>query len=334
MSPTAPLQVVGFAAEPSFGTYTNPNKYAPATATINDAKTATQPAQSRGTRAQVIDVITQLTAGVQINAELIPEVLSTLIAGWFGTGCDTVTGSGGVGFTHTIIPKNALPSYTVEVDNDIFTQALARQVVGNVVDQFSLTLSAAQLVTIQFTTVAQREITPATPGLPSNPTPAISTLIPFDYSLLIASLGGSQTTQLIDATLTGANSVQGVMVSNNQLYVVRIQPNRRKVTFSTTFDFLDSSWYQYWATSAGSAGFAGQGVGGFSLALQTANFIPGTSNPYKVQFNLPNLRPQDQYQINSASDVLQQQLTWSVTQGSAANEINAVIVNSEASALA
>jgi hypothetical protein len=334
MSPTAPLQVVGFAPENAFGVFASPTKFAPATATINDGLTATQPAQSRGTRSQVIDVITQLTAGVQINAELIPEVLSTLIAGWFGVGSDTVSGSGGVGYTHTLLPRNSLPSYSVEVDNDIFTQALARQVVGNVVDQFTLTLAAAQLVTIQFTTVAQREITPATPGLPSTPTPAISTLIPLDYSLLVASLGGSQTTQLIDATLTGANSAAGVMVSNNKLYVVRIQPNRRKVTFSTTFDFLDSSWYSYWATSAGSAGFAGQGVGGFSLALVTANLIPGTANPYKVQYNLPNLRPQDQYQITSASDVLQQQLAWSVTQGSQANEINAVIVNSESAALA
>jgi hypothetical protein len=332
MSPTTPLQVVGFAPETTFGTFAAPTKYAPATATINDGITATTPAQSRGTRSQVIDVITQLTAGVQINAELIPEVLSTLIAGWFGTNSDLLSGSGGVGFTHTLTPQNSLPSYSIEVDNDVYTQVLARQVVGNVVDQFALTLSAAQLVTIQFTTVAQREITPATPGTVTNATPAISTLIPFDYSLLIATAGGPQTTQLIDATLTGANGAQGVMVSNNKLYILRIQPTRRKVTFSTTFDFVDSNWYNYWKSSAGSSGFVPSP--GFALSLVTANNIPGTSNPYKVQFNLPNLRPQDQYQVTSASDVLQQQLTWSITQGAAANEINAIIVNSESTNLA
>ena len=330
--PSQSLQVVGFAKETTYGTFVVPTGYAPATATPNDALTATQPTQSRGTRSQVIDVITQQTAGVQITSQLIPEVLSSLIAGWFGTGSDAKTGSGAVGYTHTLTPQNGLPSYSVEIDNDIYSQVLARQIVGNIIDQFTLTLSASQLVQIAFQTVAQRETTPATPGLPSNPTPAISSLIPYDYSLLVATSAGTTTTQLIDATLTGANQSQPVYLSNNKLYCNRVQPGPRKVTFQTTFDFVDSSWYQYWATSVGSTGFIG--TGGFQMALVTNVNIPGTSNPYKVQFNLPNLRPQDQFALNAASDVLQQQLTWSVTQGSAANEINAVIVNSEAAALA
>lgn len=333
MSPTVSLQVVGFAKETTFGTFAAPTLFAPAVATPNSALTATQPAQSRGTRSQVVDVITQQTSGVQIQSELIPEVLSYLIAGWFGTGSDAKTGSGSVGYTHTLTPTNSLPSYSFEIDNDIYSQVLARQIVGNVIDQFTLTLSASQLVQISFQTLAQRETTPATPGLPSNPTPAVSSLIPYDFSLLVATSAGVTTTQLIDATLTGANQAAPVFVSNNSLYCNRIQANRRKVTFQTTMDFIDSSWYSsYWSQSKGSTGFIG-GTG-FQIALVTNVNIPGTSNPYKVQFNLPNLRPQDQFAINNASDVLQQQLTWSVTQGSAANEINAVIVNSEATTLA
>lgn len=334
MSPTQSLQVIGFAPEATFGTFVAPTKYLPGIATPQDAITVTQPTQSRGTRSQVLDVPTQLTAGLQISAELIPEVMSTLIAGWFGTGCDAMSGNAGIGYTHALTPKNACPSYSIEVDNDIYTQVLARQVVGNFIDQFTLTLSAAQIATMQFNTVAQREITPATPGLPSNPTPVITTLQPMDFSLLLAAAGGPSTVQLIDATLTGANQTQRVQASNGKIWVTRLQATQRKVTFSTTFDFLDTNWYGYWSAmnSSAAAGFVPNP--GFQLSLVTANLIPGTATPYKVQFNLPNLRPQDQYSINAASDVLQQQLAWSVTEGAQANEINAVIVNSESAVLA
>jgi hypothetical protein len=342
MSPTQSLQVIGFAPETVFGTFVAPTKFLPGIATPQDAVTVTQPTQSRGTRSQVLDVATQLTAGIQLSGELIPEVMSTLIAGWFGTGSDAKTGSAGAGYTHTLTPQNGCPSYSIEVDNDVYTQVLARRIVGNIIDQFTLTLSAAQIATMQFNTIAQRESTPATPGLPSNPTPAITTLQPMDFSLVAASLAGTSTTSLIDATLTGTNQTQRVQASNGQLYVTRLQPTQRKVTFSTTLDFIGAGSdpaagtgvYTFWSgvAAGGSGGFIG--AGGFQLALVTANNIPGTSNPYKVLFNLPTLRPQDQYTINAASDVLQQQLAWSVTQGSAANEINAVIVNSESSALA
>lgn len=326
MSPTQSLEVIGFAPEVTPGTFVAPTKFVPGTATINDSITVTQPTQSRGTRSQVLDVPTAIAAGVQISCELIPEVISTLIAGWFGTGSDAKTGSSGAGYTHTLTPQNALPSYSVEIDHDIYTQVLARQIVGNMVDQMTLTLSAQQIATMQFQTVGIRETTPATPGLPSNPTPAITTLQPMDFSLLAATYKGSSTTQLIDATLTCANSVQGVPSSNGHLYVTRLQPTVRKVTFSTSLDFLDTTFYTDWTASSVTSGF--------TLALVTANNIPAASNPYKVQFNLPNLRAQDQFTLNSASDVLQQQLAYSVTVGAAANEVNAVIVNSESTVLA
>lgn len=329
--PTQSLEVIGFSKEVTAGTFVPPAKFVPGTATPNTTKTITRPTQSRGTRSQVLDAVTSLTSGLQVSCELIPEVISQLFAGWFGTGSDALTGSGTLGYTHTLTPQNAVPSFSFEVDSDIYTQILARQFVYNVIDQFTITYQAQQLVTAQFQTVGQREITPATPGLPSNPTPTITTLQPLDFSLLTFSVAGSANTQLISATLTGANQSQGVPSSNGQLYVTRIAPTQRQVTFSTTLDFLDSSIYTYWQNAAGSSGFVA--AGGISLTLTTANNIPGTSNPYKMLFNLPTLRPQDQYALNAASDVLQQQVAWSVTQGAAANEINAQIVNSESVAL-
>jgi hypothetical protein len=331
--PTQSLTVIGFSKEVTPGTFVAPTKFVPGTATPNTTKTITRPTQSRGTRSQVLDAVTSVTSGLQVSCELIPEVISQLFAGWFGTGSDSISGSSGAGYTHALTPQSAVPSFSFETDNDIYSQVLARQFVYNVIDQFTMTYQAQQLVTAQFQTVGQRETTPATPGLPSNPTPAITTLQPLDFSLLAFSVAGSPSTQLISATLTGANQSQGVPSSNGQLHVTRIAPTQRQVTFSTTLDFIDSSWYStYWAASAGANGFVSSP--GIVLSLSTANNIPGTSNPYKVQFTLPSLRPQDQFALSAASDVLQQQLTWSVTQGSAANEISAVIVNSESTALA
>lgn len=332
MSPTQSLEVIGFAPEVTAGTFVPPTKFIPGTATPNTSKTVTQPAQSRGTRSQVIDAVTAVTSGLQVSCELIPEVISTLFAGWFGTGSDTVSGSGTVGYTHALTPKNAVPSYSFEIDNDIYTQVLARQFVYNLISQFTITYQAQQLVTAQFTTVGQREITPATPGLPSNPTPSITTLQPMDFSLLAFTQGGAASTQLISATLTGDNQCQAVPSSNGQLYATRIASTQRKVTFSTTLDFLDTTFYNFWSTLAGTSGYVS--TGGIVLALTSAGNITGANQPYLVQFTLPNLRPQDQYTLSAASDVLQQQLAWSVTQGSASNEISASIRNSESSALA
>jgi hypothetical protein len=330
--PTQSLTVIGFAPETQFGTFVPPTKFIPGTATPSSGVTVTAPSQSRGTRSQVLDVPTQTASGLQVSCELIPEVISTLIAGWFGVGSDAVTGSSGAGYTHTLTPQASLGSYSFEQDDDIYTKVLARQFAGNKIDQMTLTYQASSIVTAQFTTIGQRELTPATPGTPSNPTPAITTLEPMDFSLLGASLAGTATSLLISATLTASNQTQPVYSSNGQLYPNRLQETQRQVTFSTSHDFLDATLYQEWAAVAGAGGFVGSG--GIVLTLTTANHIPSTSNPYKVQFTLLNLRPQNQYALNSASDVLQQQLTWSVTQGTAANEIEAVIVNSEAGTLA
>jgi len=331
--PTQSLQVIGFSKEVTPGTFVAPTKFVPGTAQINPTNTVTAPSQSRGTRSQVLDVVTAHAVAAQISCELIPEVISQLIAGWFGTGSDQVTGSSGAGYTHALTPQPSCPSFSVELDSDIYTQILARKAVGNIIDQMTMTYQAQQLVTAQFTTVGIRELTAATPGLPSNPTPAIATLQPMDFSLLGATLNGGATTQLISATLTAANQTQPVPSSNGQLYVTRLQPTQRKVTFSTTLDFLDSSVYAYFATAAATPAYSST-LAPFVLTLTSAGNITGATNPWVVQFTLPNLRAQDQYALSSASDVLQQQVSWSVTQGSAADEISASIRNSESAALA
>lgn len=332
--PTQSLQQWGLAPEVTPGTFVAPTKFIPGTCTVNPTNTVTAPSQSRGTRSQVIDVVTAHTVSCQLSAELTPEVMSTPIAGWFGTGSDAVTGSSGTGFTHTLTPKGACPTYSVELDSDEFTHILAEQAVMNIIDQMTFTYQAQQIVTAQFQTVAQRLITPTTPGIPSNPTPTFNTLQPMDYSLLGATLNGSATTQLISATLTCANQTQAVPSSNGQLYVTRLQPTQRSITFSTTLDFLDSTLFTSAFQTAGPTPAYSSTKQPIVLTLTTANLIPGTSNPYVVQFTLPNLRARDGYALSSASDVLQQQLSWSVTQGASASEISAVIINSESAALA
>lgn len=330
MSPTQSLQIIGFKKEVTANTFVAPTKFIPGTAQPNTTRTSTKPAQSRGTRSQVIDVITQLSEGIQVSFELIPEVVSELIAAWFGHGSDAISGSGAI--SHTLTPQPSLDTYSFEVDSDIYTQVLARQFAGNKIDQLALTYQASQLVTAQVTTVGTKEQTPATPGLPSNPTPALSTLVPMSFDLMAATLAGTATTQLISATLTCANQCQPVYASNNSLSPARVQETQRAITLSTTLDFLDTTFYELWATSEGSTGYVG--AGGLVLSLVSNINIPTTSTPYKVQFTLPNLRPQDQYGLQAASDVLQQSMNWSITQGASADEISGLIVNSETGALA
>jgi hypothetical protein len=218
----------------------------PGKATIGSNQKVDRPAQSRGTRGQVIDAVTGHEAGATINAELIPEVLSKLIAYGFGVGSDAISGSAGTGFLHTLTPKNTLTSVSVEVDNDISSQLLARQVVGNQVDQWTIRGQAQALATFEAQLIGIREITPATPGLPSNPTPTISTLQPMDFSLLAATYKGSSTTQLEDLTLTLMNKVQRVFTNNQQLYASRVVATGREVQVQTTLDFLDTVFYTDW----------------------------------------------------------------------------------------
>lgn len=323
--PAKSLQIIGFAPETSYGTFVPPTKFVPGAAVVQSNTKIVRPEQSRGIRAYPIDGVVGLESAIQITAELIPEVISQLVAGWYGTGSDTVSGSAGAGFTHTLAPKGALPSYAFEVDNDVVTQILARQLVGTLMDQMTLRANAQQLVTLEFMGMAQREITPATPGLPSNPNPAVTTLQPMDFSLLAATYKGAANTQLIDATLTASNQIQRVFSANGQIYVARLQPSRRNITFSTTLDFLDASFYQDW--------IKGTKTTGFVLTFTSAAMIPGTPNPYVVEFTLPGLRPMDQYGLQDASDVLQQQINWSVTV-SGSDEIHGRIINSESSQLA
>src|SRR4051794_25918549 len=117
--PIRQLEVIGWAKETTFGTFVVPTNFVPGKGTPNTNNNAARPAQSRGTRGQVIDGIIDHQTGVTVSAELIPEVLSGLVANWFGTGSDAITGTAGTGFLHTLTPKNVLNSLSFEFDEDI-----------------------------------------------------------------------------------------------------------------------------------------------------------------------------------------------------------------------
>lgn len=325
MSPIQSLEVIGFAPETTFGTKVTPTKFVPGIPNVNTNTKLARPAQARGTRGQVIDAIVGVETGVTITAELIPEVLSSLVAGWFGTGCDTPSGSAGTGITHTMVPKNALPSFTVEVDTDIFNQTLARQLVGCMVDQVTLRATNQQLATMECQLIGQRETTPATPGQPSNPTPAITTIQPFDFSLLASTYKSASTTQLMDMTLTMMNHVQRIFTNNGQLYISRLSPTLREVQFSTTIDFLNTIFYQ--DIMAGLKPATG------ILLTMTGAVIPSASGNYVIEYALPGVRLNGQYNLSAANDVLQEQVSWSITVNGA-DEIHSRWVNSETGALA
>lgn len=307
--PVQSAQVIGFKKETVFGTFVTPTKFVPGTMVINDSTTVQRPEQSRGTRDYVVDNVTGFQVGATINnCPLIPEVISQLFAGWFGTGSDTQTGSAGEGRIHELTPKNVIPSFSFELDSDVTSQVLARQLVGCMVDQISVKFTQQALIEDEFQIVGQREITPTTPGLPSNPTPVINSQQPLDFSRLTATYKGSETTQLQDATLTLMNKIQRVYSSNKKIYVARLVPTRREVQFQTTLDFLDTTFYNDWIN--------GTQTSGFVLAVEAPYTIPGsTAVPFSVEFTLPKMRPMGQYNLASASDVLNQQITWSVVLG-------------------
>lgn len=326
MSPIQSLEVIGFATESTYGTFVPPAIFVPGTGQVNTNTKLVRPDQSRGTRAQVVDAIVGLETGAQISAEYIPEVLSSLIACWFGTGSDAKSNAGAA-FTHALTPKNALPSLSTEIDHDVVSQVLARQVAGCLVDQITLRATNQALATMETQLIGQRELTPATAGTPSNPTPTISTLQPMDFSLLAATYKGAATAQLMDVTLTLMNHVQRVFATNQKLYVVRLVPTKREVGLQTTLDFLDTTFYNDWFAGNKTAG------PGLVLTLTSPTVIPTTAVPYSSAFTIPGIRPNGAYGLQSASDVLNQQLSWSVTQ-QGANEISASLVNSEAATLA
>lgn len=304
--PITPLEVVGFAPETVPGTFVVPSKFVPGKGDINQTTKVARPTQSRGTRSQVIDVVTGLEVEVVIIAELIPEVLSTLVAGWFGIGSDAVSGSAGVGYTHTLTPKNTIPSYSVEIDYDIATQLLAEQATGCKVDQIAFKATQQTFATIEARMIGAKLLTPATPGLPSNPTPTITTLQPMDFSLLLATYRGAANTQLMDATLTLMNHVQRVFSSNQSLGAARLVETHREVQLTTNFDFLDLTFFNDW-WGAGLGGI--KPASGLVLTLTTSGNITGATNPYVVEFTVPGIRPQGAYALKDANDVVNQDLT-------------------------
>ncbi len=69
------------------------------------------------------------------------------------------------------------------------------------------------------------------------------------------------------------------------------------------------------------------------LSLVHTTLIPSTASFYEVDFTIPGVRPSGEYGMPVASDVVQQNITWSVTvQG--ANELSSVWKNDVAGQLA
>lgn len=327
MSPIESERVIGFAKEAIFGTLVPPTKFVPGKSTFTGNQKITRPAQSRGTRSQVVDVVTGYELDFTVMGELIPDVWSTLCAACFGSGSDSYSSSGGAA-THSMVPRPQMPSLSFEEDSDTISgeQVLARQAVGGLVDQFQLKATNQSIVTAQASIVAQRETTPATPGAPSNANPSFfSTIQPFDFSLLSLTYKGSPNTQLLDATVTLANQVQRVFSSNGQLYAARLVPTLRQVSLTTLLDFLDSTIYADW--------IAGTKTSGFVFTITSASNIPTTAIPYSVSFTIPGTRAMGQWGLQAASDVIQQNIQWSCTLAGA-NEISSIWINDEAGALA
>lgn len=319
----------GIAKEPTFGTLTNPTIFMPVnTVTFNGNQKVTRPAQARATRSQVTDPVTGYELDITVAGELIPDAASTLLAQCFGSGSDGYVSAGGVA-THTLALQPQLASLTAEWDMDVISgeRILARQGAGCVVDQFQLKGTNQSIVTWQAMLLGQRETTPATPGAPSNANPSFfNTIQPMDFSLLACTYKGTNSTQLLDVTLNLANNVQRVFSSNAHLYVARLVPTKRDVTLTTLLDFLDTTYYNDW--------FNGTKTSGFVFTITSLSNIPTTAVPYSWTFTIPGTRPSGTYAPAPASDVLQQNVTWSVTTSGTNNELSAVIQNDEAGALA
>lgn len=329
MSPIQSAAIIGFAKESTYGTLATPTSFVPGLMTINDVTTVARPEQSRGTRDYVVDNLTRIEVAATVTAELIPEVLPKLFAGWFGTGSDTKTGEASTGFTHELVPKNLVPSYSFEYDEDASSQVLGRQLLGCNVDQLIVRNTQGALATCEFQLIGQREVTPATPGKPTNAEPVINAQQPIDFSRLTATYKGKETTQLQDFTMTLMNHVQRVFSSNKQIYAIRLVPTRREVQFQTTLDFLDTTFYNDWV--AGS-----QTTEGFVLKYETPYKIEGsTGEAHKniIEWTLPKLRPEGQFNIQAASDVFNQQLTWSAVLGTG-GVVTCKVINGEEASLA
>lgn len=319
-------RVIGFAKETAFGTFVQPTTFVPGKSTFTGNQKITRPAQSRATRSQVVDVVTGYELDFVVIGELLPDVWSRLCAACFGSGSDAYSSSGGAA-THSMTPQPQLPSLSFEEDSDVIAgeQTLARQAAGCVVNQFQLKAVSQSIITAQASIIGQRETTPATPGVPSNANPTyFNTVEPFDFSLLAVTYKGNASTQLLDLTLTLDNQVQRVFSSNGHLYAARLVPTLRNVTLTTLLDFLDTGFYTDWASATKTTGFV--------VTITSSSNIPATAIPYSVQFTVPGTRPMGTFALQNASDVVQQNISWSVTL-SGTNELSSVWVNDEAGQL-
>jgi hypothetical protein len=130
---------------------------------------------------------------------------------------------------------------------------------------------------------------------------------------------------MLDATLALMNHTQRVFAANGQFFASRLVPTKREVTLTTLLDFLDTNFYTDWYNSSKTTGWV------FTLT-HTTN-IPTTSTPYSIVFTVPGTRPSGEYGMPVASDVVQQNITWSATV-SGSNEISSTWVNDTAGQLA
>lgn len=327
----SPIQseiVFGLAKENAFGTFVAPNRFMPGIPTITGTRNIVRPDQARGYRGQVFDQTVAMTTDVAITGELLPDgSFCQACAGAFGSGGDNYSSAGGVA-THSFTPQPQLPSFSYEQDIDIIPgeQVLARQVVGNFVDQFQVKATNQQLITATINLVGQRETTPTTPGQPSNLNPVyFANASPFSFTMLATTYKGSASTQLLDCTLALMNHTQRVFAANGQFYAARLVPTKREVTLTTLLDFLDTTFYTDWFNSTKTTGWV--------LTFTHTTLIPGTATPYSISFTIPGTRPSGEYGMPVASDVVQQNVTWSVTV-SGANELSSIWLNDVAGQLA
>lgn len=327
-SPIMSESVIGVAKEAVYGTFVAPTSFIPGMPNIRSVRNIVRPEQARGYRGFAFDQVVGLESEVTITGALIPDKsFSLLCAACFGSGSDSYSSAAGAA-THSLTPQPQLPSLSYEQDTDIVPgeQVLARQVAGCFVDQFQLKMTNQQLVDTTVMMIGQRELTPATPGAPSNVNPTyFASASPFAFSPHLAvQYKGISNTQLLDTTFAVMNHTQRVFAANGQLYATRLVATRREVTLSTLLDFLDTTFYTDW--------FNGTKTTGFVFTLTSTTNIPTTAIPYSVTFTIPGTRPSGEYAMPVASDVIQQNITFSCTL-SGANEVSSVWVNDTAGIL-
>jgi Phage tail tube protein len=328
--PITPLQVVGLAKETTYGTFVSATDFLPVTTgDVTTNQKIVRPQRMDGIRGIRRDHRVGIETGFTLSADFYPMGFTKLIAGAFGAGSDTMTGTGTTGYTHTIVPTNTLPSYSVELANDFnsTTQLLSRQVPGCVVDTMTIKGTAQSLLTIDATLFGQLEQTPTTPGKPSFTTTTYPDVEPMDFSQLAVTYGGSSNTNLTDFAVTIQNTVQRVFTANGHLYIQRLVPTTRQVMLTANWDFVDLTQYTDWST---------QGAANLKALTFTASgdSIPGTSSvPYSIALSVPRARVDQSFTLANKAEVLEANLQFSVTLGTNANELTATIVNGESTAL-